>query len=264
MRQGASENAEIAQYDDEIAEGSWRSSDPSRRRTGLDPATKKLALIALGVAGVAVLGIGIFSASGHRGGEVPVIQADSRPLRVKPENPGGMQVAGSNDEILSGDAASTSSQLAPPPETPAPNVLRARQQAQAQVQAQAHTQAPSRPASVAPAPVEADPAPVVAVEKPPAPTRAAAHAPAPSGSGKGTLVQLAALSSEDAARAAWVRLSKRLPELLDGRHPSVSRTEVGGKVYWRLRTGGFSGTAQATSFCEQARAKGAACAVASF
>jgi hypothetical protein len=35
-------------------------------------------------------------------------------------------------------------------------------------------------------------------------------------------------------------------------------------VFWRLRTSGFSDTADAGSFCERMKAKGAGCAIASF
>ena len=77
-------------------------------------------------------------------------------------------------------------------------------------------------------------------------------------------MQFAALGSEAAARAEWTQLNKRNPDLLGGRQPSFSRTERDGKVFWRVRTGGFADMAQATSFCELARAKGTACSIASF
>jgi hypothetical protein len=37
-----------------------------------------------------------------------------------------------------------------------------------------------------------------------------------------------------------------------------------GHILWRVRTGGFSDSAQATVFCERVRAKGAGCSVADF
>jgi hypothetical protein len=81
-----------------------------------------------------VLGVGLVSAgaaleySSRRSHAIPVIEADSRPLRVKPDNPGGMQFAGSGESILSGTGATPES-LAPPPETPDPTGLRQQEQA---------------------------------------------------------------------------------------------------------------------------------------
>jgi hypothetical protein len=73
-------------------------------------------------------------------------------------------------------------------------------------------------------------------------------------------VQLAALDSEALARTEWERLLHRMPELLGGRSPIITRLERGdGKVFWRLRTAGFSDIAQATAFCEKVRERGAGC-----
>jgi len=79
-----------------------------------------------------------------------------------------------------------------------------------------------------------------------------------------TRVQLAALASESAAKSEWERLTRRMPDLFGGRQPQVIRTEHDGRTFWRLRTGGFSDTADATLFCERVRAKGAGCSVATF
>lgn len=229
-----------------------------RRSRGMDPATKRLAIIAGAFAGVLVLVVGGWSVLGHRSGTVPVVQADSRPIRVKPENPGGMQIAGAADGILSGDSGNDDTgKLAPPPEAPAPQALRA--------------PPPPRPVAAASAPVPL-PALAPAVPKPAAPTAehrtAAVAAPAPAHAAApatgGPLVQLAAVSSEDAAKSEWQRLGKRLPDLLAHRHPDISKIDRDGRTFWRVRTGGFSDAAQATVFCERVRAKGAGCTVADF
>jgi hypothetical protein len=77
-------------------------------------------------------------------------------------------------------------------------------------------------------------------------------------------VQLGALTSSEGAAQEWDRLSRKFPDMFGGRRPNVSKTEHGGKTYWRLRTGGFSDSAQAAAFCERIKAKGAPCTVASF
>ncbi|HBK07173.1 MAG TPA: SPOR domain-containing protein [Acetobacteraceae bacterium] len=78
------------------------------------------------------------------------------------------------------------------------------------------------------------------------------------------MVQLAALTSEESARAEWAQLAKKMPDLLGGRQPSYSKTERDGHTFWRVRTSGFSDVAQARGFCERVRAKGAGCSVADF
>jgi hypothetical protein len=81
---------------------------------------------------------------------------------------------------------------------------------------------------------------------------------------KGTLVQLAAVSSEEAAKTEWQRLEKRFPDLLGQRKPAISRIDHDGKALWRVRTGGFDDLTEATVFCERIRAKGTGCSVAAF
>ncbi len=238
------------------------------RRSGMDQGTKRLAIIAGGLGGALLLIFGIWTASGHHGGAVPVIEADARPMRVKPDNPGGMQVAGANDEILSGDAGPQADKLLPPPEVPAPQALKDQKPAVPAVASAAPP--PAQPVSLsAGPPVTAPVAAAVPDHKPAAvvPEHKQAATPAkpatPSG-GKSTQVQLAAFDNEQAALSEWQRLSKRMPDILSGRQPAVLKAERDGRAIWRLRTGGFNDTAQATAFCERVRAKGAGCSIASF
>ncbi len=233
-----------------------------RHSRGMDPGTRRLVFIACGLGGALIAVIGGWTMVGRHAGTVPVIQADSRPVRVKPENPGGMQVAGANEDILSGGTESKDGKLGPPPETPAPQALRN----------------PPPPQS-APPPVVAPSAPAAMPVAPPAPAKpvtaskptvvAEKHAvpvpehPAQAGA-KGVLVQLAAVRSEEAAKTEWQKLSKRMPELFGERHPAFTKTEHAGQALWRVRTGGFNDVSQATQFCERVRAKGAGCSVADF
>ena len=199
---------------------------------GLDAGTKRLLTFA-GIAVVALLVmVGGWAMLNRGPARVPVIEADARPLRTKPDNPGGMQVAGA-DEQESGAAA-----MAPPPEAPAPLALRA------QVQA-------ARPVAPTPAPV---PAPASTIEPRPAPHPVVA----------GTQVQLAAVETEAGARGEWQRLARKYPDMLGSRQLAVQKTEANGKVMWRVRTGGFADIAEATSFCGKLKAKGAGCSIATF
>lgn len=262
-----------------------------RHKPGLDPEMKRLGIIAGAVAAVLLLIVGVWSAMGHRSGGVPVIAAQGGPVRVKPENPGGMQVTGATDSILSDnpDGSVSGGKLAPPPETPELQALRdQRAAAAAPATAAMPTTAaiapqpvslpsPAQPAPVAAPPISAAPEhrPTATAAKPaprPAPVQtasASATSPAPAASsrpaaGGHTQVQLAALSSEEAAKVEWSRLEKKLPSLFAGRHPMIVKAEVNGHVFWRLRTGGFADIAQATEFCSKVRAKGGGCSIAAF
>lgn len=276
-----------------------------RHRPGMDPNTRRLAIIAGGIGAALVVMVGAWSLTGGKSGGIPVVEADSRPLRVKPDS------AQQGPEIDSPTPVGKQA-LAPTPEAPKPEALRAaaekaaaeklaaekaaadklaaekaaaeRAAAERQVAAAPATPAPAaappapvqpvviapaaRPPSqpallTAPAPqASAPPAPAAQAQAPArAPAPAPAAAPARSGS---TQVQLAAVTSEQAALSEWSRLEKRMPDVLGGRRPAVVKAERDGKTFYRLRTGGFADAGQASSFCEKVRAKGGVCSVASF
>jgi hypothetical protein len=232
----------------------------------MDPNTKRLGLIAGGIGGVLLLLVGAWSVVGHHHGGVPVIEPDAGPVKVKPDNPGGMKVAGQNDEILSGASDEGQTAMAPPPEAPDPQALKAVEQKAKATAAPALASAPpaTPPAAASAAPAAAPAAPPVqpATPAPAKPTAAAKGAPAPAG--HSAQVQLAALPSEELARAEWQRLERKMPAVLNGHKPEVTRFERDGKIFWRLRTAGFASAADATRFCDEVKAKGASCAVASF
>jgi cell division septation protein DedD len=109
---------------------------------------------------------------------------------------------------------------------------------------------------VLPPPVAA--APVAPPPVAPVATPVAAPVLAPVAQGR-ALVQLGALASEEAARAEWERLTRRVPELA-GFQPRVTKLEREGQAtLYRLRTGGLADAAAARSLCEAVRAKGGAC-----
>ena len=253
-----------------------------------DPVTRYLVYAACGLGGLLALGLVGWLAVGRGAAPVPVIEADSRPVRVKPDNPGGMQIAGANE----GPAGPQT--MAPLAETPAPRALRAQLSASAPIvpagQAPRSASGPTAtgPALVAAAvsaptaahavPAAAPPA-VIPASLAPASLAPASLAPAavmlspampspvtlppvtPPLVGK-VVVQLASLESEALGRAEWERLSKKMPALLGPRQPSVVRAEASGKTVWRVRTGGFTDMAEATAFCVQVKAKGGACSLA--
>lgn len=253
------------------------------RRRGMDPATRRLALVAASIAGALVLIVGVWSMLGGRPQGIPVVQAPPGPVRVKPANPGGMQVAGVGNDIFSGGGHATVDELAPPPEVPDPQALRppppppastavvpaASPAAAVPAVSPTGTVPGTSPTAAVPAasPPARPHAVVIPPPPPPAPQAVTPNrrvvAATPVGHGS-TMVQLAALSTEAGARLEWRDLSRRLPGLLDHRRPVFSRVDDHGHVFWRVRTGGFAGQAEARRFCDQVRGRGLACTIADF
>ncbi len=98
---------------------SWRA-----RRDGAGSDLGRMGKVAGGLALALLAVAGGWSMLGRRPHEIPVIEAPSGPLRVRPENPGGMQLANGVDTTPEGTGT-----LAPPPEVPQPGALRAQIQA---------------------------------------------------------------------------------------------------------------------------------------
>jgi len=231
----------------------------------MDPDTRRLVLFAAGLAAVLLSLIGASTLIGHRSTDVPVITADPRPVKIKPENPGGMKIDGAENDVFSGGSDTANSRLAPPAENPDANALRTNAPPPATSAPTLLAPPPAPPAtrSAAASGVETANPPAAATKvTPPKPAAAAeSHASDP---GHPASVQIAALASEDAARKEWQQLEKRMPELLGGKQPVFSRIERGGHTFWRIRTAGFADVAQARSFCDHVRSKGAGCSVADF
>lgn len=222
----------------------------------------RMIAVGAGLAAVLVLGAAVFwGPSGGGGRGVPLIEADPRPFKIRPDDPGGLRVPNQNELIFERDRGSTaqppSLRLAPEPEAPRLDALRAQVAQPPRTPAPAPAPAATPQGQPAGADAAAPPAPPAAVT-PPAPA-AARPAPAPNGRVR---VQLGALTSEEAARAEWDRLARRHPDLLGAFQPQVARFDREGQAtLYRLRTGGFADVAAARAFCEQARARQVPCIV---
>lgn len=250
-------------------QGGWGVTDvpvPSYRVRREDDGGSPWRMLAFGggMAGVLLLGgaawWGMTSSGGPR--SVPLIEADPRPFKVRPDDPGGLRVPNQDELIFERSRGSTAqppgARLAPEPEAPSLDALRA-QVAQpaprpAPVQLPLTSQAPA-PAGTEPAPAPAAPQ----VAEAPAPAAAVRPAPTPNGRVR---VQLGALTSEESARGEWDRLARRHADLLGEFRPQVVRFEREGQsTLFRLRTGGFADVTAARAFCEQAREQRIPCVV---
>jgi hypothetical protein len=228
------------------------------------PDMRRLALAAAAITGGLTLVVAGYHMLGHAHTGVPVIEAMSGPIKVKPDHPGGMVVAGAGDA----GPANQVERLAPPPEQPALSALRAKLHAaekkiarqQAELEQAQHVSprivaAPPvrRAAAIAPLdlaiPQVAQPLPLPSIISP----RPEANA-----------VQLAAFESEAAARAYWGDLQKKLPTLFHDRRPELEQADFAGHHIWRLRTGGFVTVSSAATFCARLRDQGTDCKIAAF
>ena len=250
-------------------EGFRPSYRPEKRPSGLDPDMMRMGIVAAGFGGLLALAVGgaWLMRPAHHG--VPVVEADAGPVRVKPENPGGMTVTGAD---FAGPSAA-GPHLAPAAEQPELSELHhqvrtmkrelARQAAENAQALKLAEAAVARPRITSVAPVQhASAAAFEPTQEPDLPRFA--EAPQLAATSSGTDVQFAAFTDAAAARTEWESLVKKTPELLGGRRPEITRTDAGGRIMWRLRTGGFASVADAAGFCAKMRARGADCSIAAF
>jgi len=194
-------------------------------------------LVAAVVIGLTALGIivgGIFWL-GNRGGpegrgDGEVIAAPEGDYKVKPSDPGGMNVAGE------GDTAYAASEGAQPRGNINPNAV------------------PEQPVT-RPAP---QPAQQQARPQAPAPQPRPAPAPPAAPAAGGVTIQLGAFSSQAGATRAWTGLAGRFRYLAPLSH-SVVAAQVGGRAVYRLRASG----AGAADVCRRLRVAGEDCSVVS-
>jgi len=218
---------------------------------------RRALLIGLGLTGSVLLAATIIWGISRMGPRsVPLIEADGRPFRVRPDTSVTAPPAASVPER--GPARPEQARLAPAPEAPRTEALRQQMQtpAPAAVPAPAPGSGPGS-GSAAASPATANPSATAAA--PTRPAAAARTAATPAAATGRVQVQLTATTSEEAARAEWERLRRRVPELA-GREPRITRLERDGRPpLWRLRVAGLADAAAARALCEQVRAKGSAC-----
>jgi hypothetical protein len=217
-------------------------------------------LILLGVAvGVAALSAGglwwaqrLMTASVPPG-EAPLLRADGRPFKTRPQDPGGMTVPNMDRLIYeSGAGKNRVEHLLPAPEEPLPRPAAPQPAPEPAVPPPASAASPAAPAPEPP-PAAAPPAPVAAAPLPPAapaPAPAAPAAPPPPAAppqqaaspskpaSGGVRVQVGAVRSEAAAKSEWERLRRQNADLLGPLGLAVARFEDPGRgTFFRLQAG---------------------------
>jgi len=188
---------------------------------------------------------------------LPLIKADPQPIKVKPEQPGGLVVPDRNMTIYNERPGGPPvEKLLPPPEQPEVRPVAA----------------PPAPAAAAPPPQVAMAPPAVPAAKPftpqqiaPRPAPAAQPAsPATLGAAKGGHIRivLASLRTPDEARAEWQRLKKASPDILGKMTADAVRADLGEKgVWYRIEAGSFAQPAAAERVCRDLKARHLGCSV---
>ena len=189
--------------------------------------------------------------------DVPLISADERPTKVKPENPGGMEVP-DRDKLIYTQKRPTVEHLLPPPEKPMPRPTAP--------SAAVPSGSPQPPLMTAAAGAS-NPGPQPQLQQP------AGKLPAKAGSGAATAakpeaaqqtggarIQLASVRSEEAARQEWDRIRRANPDLLGSASANFLRADLGDKgVFYRLQTAPI---ADAERVCVELKWRNIGCIIA--
>ncbi len=190
--------------------------------------------------------------------QLPLLRAKDQPIKVRPQDPGGMDVPFREILIydrLRGEQAreQTVERLLPPPEPP---MAPPRKMAEPAFETAAGPKAAPKPAPA----VAAKPAPKKKLARAVKPKPVAPKPASAAQSRSGYAVQLASVRSQDAAKKEWKRLSKRHKDILIGLDPTIVKADLGGKgVYFRLRVAGMGDRKQAQDFCDKLKARKVGC-----
>jgi len=193
-----------------------------------------------------------------QGDAVPLIRADERPAKVKPDQPGGMAIPDQNVSLYNEkEGGAPVEKLLPPPEQPTPRPAPGAREAAAPPPAAAATAPPAQPAAV-------QTAPKAVAKAPPKPATAAPAKPASAAAPGGKVqLQLASLHSPEAAREDWARLKRENPDLLGKLTAVAVRTDLGDKgIYYRILAGSFGDAAAAEKLCGELRRRNLGCVLA--
>ena len=200
------------------------------------------------------------AATSQRDG-VPLLRADDRPTKVKPEQPGGMKVPDQNVSLYNDKPAGAQvEKLLPQPEQPMPRPVPAPEAAT--------PAAPPQPTAAPPAAGAVKPAAKTAAEAkptaPPKPAAAAAKPAAAETSGTGKIeVRLGSVRTPESAREEWGRLKRENADLLGNLRANAVPVDLGEKgTYYRIQAGPFADAAAAARLCAELKKRNHGCILA--
>lgn len=194
---------------------------------------KLIGAVVIGLAAIGLIVGGLFWL-GNRdrdGGNGEIIAAPEGDYKVRPDNPGGMNVSGEGDTAIA-----ASEGVAP--------------------QGQLNTNAVAEAPVARPAPQPKQQAPQQSAQAPQRPPQPAPQPPATAPAGGGATIQLGAFSSGASANSAWTALAGRF-RYLAPLNRSVIPVQSGGRTLYRLRASGPG----AADICRRLRVAGEDCSV---
>ena len=213
-------------------------------------------VLALGVMALSAGGlwVGYRLSTGHGpSGEIPLIHADTDPIKVKPDDPGGMEIPNRDRFVFNPTGGMPVERLLPPPETPLPRPT------PTNTVPQTVTTAVPAPASQAQAAATPAPAPVA----PTPPQTAAVPSPGAGSDIKGYRLQVGAVKTPEIAKQELDRIKRQNGDLVGSLSLSVDRADLGDRgVFYRLHVGPIADAAQAERLCAQLRQRGVGCILA--
>ena len=265
--------------DDSSDDAETEDGGGKKRRGRLLPVLLVLLVLA-GFAGLVwyayTWGIGGFAPQ-----ELPLIQAEPGPVKSRPESPGGLEVPHQDKLVLTEVQPDPEKpqveRLLPPPEVPKPPESAAAPETTlpppppAPPAAEVSEPPPETEQTPTPSTAEQAPTPLPEAEEKPTPKAEEKPAPEPveqpqtaaAPPGGAYVVQLASLKERAGVEAAWARLQKAFPSLLEDRELSVRSVDLGSRgTFYRVRAGFFPDRAAADKLCAWLKAKKQDCFVA--
>jgi outer membrane biosynthesis protein TonB len=202
--------------------------------------------------------------------KIPLLRADTEPVKVKPDKAGGMDIPDKDNPIYAlRPGGNRVEKLLPPPEAPAPRPI-----APPPPPLMPQVQAPLPPVPLpAPGPAPAhgpapkvQPAPLLSPAQVAALAKPATPAPGPTGAqaagGAGMKIQLASLRNPDQAREEWARLKRDNPDLLGKLTAVAVRSDQGERgIYYRVEAGPIGDKAAAQRLCKALKERDLECSL---
>jgi len=201
-------------------------------------------------------------------GEIPIVRAADGPVKVRPDNPGGMAIPDRDklvyERLRGSEEELRVERLLPRPEAPlappAPETEVVKPIEPAPIEKQV-SKPIVNPASIPKiedaVKITQAPAPTVSPPPPKAPSTVSA-APA-----KVYRIQLAAVRSKDAADSEWARLKKKNGDLLNALTLNVIKVDLGADkgIFYRLQAGPLSTEVTAKQLCAKLSGRKIGCLI---
>jgi cell division septation protein DedD len=198
-------------------------------------------------------------------GDVPLIRADERPTKVKPEQPGGMEIP-DRDKLIYNPTRKVVEHLLAPAEKPMPRPVPSPTPLQTDAaRSSTGTMPPTSGKPEDPPAVSQMAQPQQQAATPPTKAAQVSSIPSKPAAAKagGTRLQLGSLRSEDAARQEWERIKRKNSDLLGSLSATPVRADLGDKgIYYRIQAGPITDPAAAERICGELKQRSIGCIIA--